>query len=636
MGSHLIPDCRVLYEELLPYLGSFQLNQTQCCTSPNYVCEDGKLISINLNNQNLYGALNPNFKKLAALSTLNLSSNNLIGDIPETIGQMTSLKKIDLSNNRLTGTIPKSFDSLSNLEYLNLSWNNLSRPVPPGLLKKVEMNSTNINIGSLFEPGKPSPDVSHRNVLETPILVPVLIITTIIGMVTTLLLFKRNNRKNGRIHVDVLPIKGKDIDIIDSSKINSAQQLISSGPPNLIFDMRLTIESRIVGSGGSGTVYKATIGGRLAVVKIPKDLNHKQMLFHESQVMAKLSSPYIVEYLGFIADAQLPNQPPELNTALIIEYMNLGSLSKYLNHSLTSNHPDYINQQIILKYTLDISIMIAKGLDYIHQNGYTHSDVKANNILIHLNENHQLITKLADFGSASEENMSSVGFQTPGYIAPESAYSELKTSKYDIYSFGFTIIHIITRLNLAIIWNRNGESAKEIEENLKAYIKDLSLLNLILSYICEDPTKRPTASAVIEELNQLTQEQFTMDKTLISQLLSKSDAFVQKNQLTSYDSLSELHIDSPGAYLLRQLSLTSPSPWNVFAENFKSKYSPNTNFKVHVFESRVQPELDMVSSRILSDGLFKDVPALSADDDEEAWISIVDDAIENIIYFCNQ
>ncbi|XP_054824306.1 protein kinase and PP2C-like domain-containing protein isoform X2 [Prosopis cineraria] len=107
-----------------------------------------------------------------------------------------------------------------------------------------------------------------------------------------------------------------------------------------------------------------------------------------------------------------------------------------------------------------IIIQLAKALQYLHNLGILHRDVKPANIL--LDENHY--PHLADFGLAeykndlkgvSLENWKSSGKPTGGfhkknmvgtliYMAPEILRKELHTEKSDVYSFGVTINELLT------------------------------------------------------------------------------------------------------------------------------------------------------------------------------------------------
>ena len=52
--------------------------------------------------------------------TLDLNSNNLTGPIPPELGTLINLEELKLDNNDLTGPIPSELSSLTNLKLLHL------------------------------------------------------------------------------------------------------------------------------------------------------------------------------------------------------------------------------------------------------------------------------------------------------------------------------------------------------------------------------------------------------------------------------------------------------------------------------------------------------------------------------------
>lgn len=80
-----------------------------------------ELVSLDLSNNKLTGALQAEVRQLAKLERLNLSHNEFTG-VPAEIGQLAQLRYLDLSYNKLTG-LPYELGNLSHLEMLNLSGN---------------------------------------------------------------------------------------------------------------------------------------------------------------------------------------------------------------------------------------------------------------------------------------------------------------------------------------------------------------------------------------------------------------------------------------------------------------------------------------------------------------------------------
>ena len=93
----------------------------------------GRVLHLNLSNNELSGPIPSALGSLANLETLNLGSNALNGPIPAALGSLANLQRLELGVNALSGPIPSALGSLANLESLNLTVNALSGPIPSAL-----------------------------------------------------------------------------------------------------------------------------------------------------------------------------------------------------------------------------------------------------------------------------------------------------------------------------------------------------------------------------------------------------------------------------------------------------------------------------------------------------------------------
>ena len=94
---------------------------------------DGRVLRLDLQNNNLKGRIPPELGILEDLRALNLSLNELTGSIPPEIASLRYLHTVELSHNELAGSIPPEIASLSSLRTLNLSDNDLTGSVPAEL-----------------------------------------------------------------------------------------------------------------------------------------------------------------------------------------------------------------------------------------------------------------------------------------------------------------------------------------------------------------------------------------------------------------------------------------------------------------------------------------------------------------------
>lgn len=188
-----------------------------------------------------------------------------------------------------------------------------------------------------------------------------------------------------------------------------------------------------VGRGGFGVVYRGVIkktGEEVAIKQI--DLENEQTdLFEinkEIMIISECRLPQITQYYGcFVKHYKL---------WVIMEYVNGGSLFELLKPGAVTD------EEVILVITKEILI----ALEYLHNQGKIHRDLKSQNIL--LNQSGEV--KLTDFGVSTQlsSNFSrrntTVG--TPYWMAPEVILNNNGGHSYkaDIWSLGCCAYELFT------------------------------------------------------------------------------------------------------------------------------------------------------------------------------------------------
>jgi len=104
---------------------------------------------------------------------------------------------------------------------------------------------------------------------------------------------------------------------------------------------------------------------------------------------------------------------------------------------------DWLEREKILPIprTIDFLIQICSGLDYAHQRGIVHRDIKSANMFV---RNDGLL-KLLDFGLSCPPGTENVDFTgSIPYMSPEEIMGEAVDQRTDIYSLGITAYEMVT------------------------------------------------------------------------------------------------------------------------------------------------------------------------------------------------
>ncbi|KAI8896642.1 kinase-like domain-containing protein [Globomyces pollinis-pini] len=564
MSKSNAADCGEFFQSIYPsLLGTTKptLSISSCCnkTVETFIecstwSEVTRITKIVLVGQNLAGSIPTGISNLDALQTLKLTYNNLTGPIPKELGYMTKLQTLSLFGNNFTGKVPttlysNSFFNSFEFDYSNYNGSEKSDPfgntfndanqvfntvttvwkvigfiIGSAVILSIFafcyicINSSvtssrrnNANRKNLKKARLNQPPILPQNINQNNQTIRPTIPSSIYNVKPTLNTYQNppssNATLNAAIPSQLSPDNiGVTITQTPPSQISSSA-LNNSTIGSTMYDMRLIILKKITGSGGVGNVYHATYDGKQAVAKIPFEKEHERLVYEESRLMTKLRCPYIVQSLAFISDAliDIPDQPPSLRTALIIEYMNLGSLSTYITPQPLLNKQK--EHRLVNNNTLQIAIQAAKGIQFMHQNGYAHLDLKPDNILLHQENESTIVAKISDLGSAKENGSTDNVFQTKGYIPPEAAHTAKKSFGFDIYAFGCILVNILTKSNVNVWWGF-GKSWQEKNEYLQTYIPNTQVFQLISDCLKDSPVDRPTIDEIINRLNSFNQSDF--------------------------------------------------------------------------------------------------------------------------------
>lgn len=196
---------------------------------------------------------------------------------------------------------------------------------------------------------------------------------------------------------------------------------------------------------------------------------------------------------------------------LVMDYQEGGDLLEKVIEKDHYNEGDAI--------TLMESLLLA--LDFMHNQGIIHRDLKLQNILVS-SMNNDFDLRVADFGLATlvprDGSKLTRKCGSPGYTAPEMLKGQGYTVKADCFSVGSILFNLLTGEPLF-----NGNSAKEIFKlNKECDISAITPLIDKLPYLAKDLLLKLITPAPDERLSAseaLGHEWFAQDKEALASSL---------------------------------------------------------------------------------------------------------------------
>jgi basic membrane lipoprotein Med (substrate-binding protein (PBP1-ABC) superfamily)/ABC-type branched-subunit amino acid transport system substrate-binding protein len=191
---------------------------------------------------------------------------------------------------------------------------------------------------------------------------------------------------------------------------------------------------REIGRGGMATVYLAydpRFKRQVAIKVLPRQFTHDPKYLarfeQEAQLIGTLEHRAIVPVYDFGEHNDAPY--------LVMRYMSGGSLRDRLR-----------GKSLPLEAIAPVFNALAPALDYAHQSGIVHRDVKPANVFF----DHEGFPYLADFGIArlAEVSQSTTGvIGTPAYMSPEQVINKKGQpidGRADVYALGVMLYEMLT------------------------------------------------------------------------------------------------------------------------------------------------------------------------------------------------
>jgi serine/threonine protein kinase len=258
-----------------------------------------------------------------------------------------------------------------------------------------------------------------------------------------------------------------------------------------------------IGQGGMGQVFKAVhqvLGRQCAVKVLPLDrfgpgrpstdaAEHLDSFRREMRIQAGLDSPYLVRAFDAGNDRSVHY--------LVTEYVPGNDLRKLIknNGPLSMNHAALIISQAAL------------GLQYAHDQGLVHRDVKPGNILV-TPEGH---AKVSDIGLATwsmamdDDPRAGKIVGTADYLSPEQVRDPKSVGPLsDIYSLGCTLYYTVTGKVPFPGGDSRSKCRRHCEQtpfHPRKFAPELSeeFVDIIADMMEKDPARRIQSAAEVAE-----------------------------------------------------------------------------------------------------------------------------------------
>lgn len=271
-------------------------------------------------------------------------------------------------------------------------------------------------------------------------------------------------------------------------------------PPPRVLSGRYLLEERIA-SGGMASVWRGVdqVLARVVAVKLlhdhlAADEDFRERFRREAISAAKLSHPNIVGLYDTGTDGE--------QVFLVMEFIDGATL-----RDVVANRG-----ALPVGTAVTIAERVARALDYAHQRGLVHRDVKPANILI----GNDGLVKVADFGIAKADqagDLTKTGMVlgTAAYVAPEQILALPITGQADQYALGCVLYEALTgrqpfRADTAVATaaqrlERSAPPLAELRTDLPAGLDEI-----VVRAMAREPSGRyPSAGVLAEALTPYVQ-----------------------------------------------------------------------------------------------------------------------------------
>ncbi|XP_074342335.1 uncharacterized protein LOC141679856 [Apium graveolens] len=405
---------------------------------PTSISNITQLVILNLESNMLQGSMPTGLLNISTLEVLSLWANNLGGVITEEIvGNSSQCVYLYVDQNQFMGPLPSNIGSLKYLVQLNLSNNKFTGDIQATFGDCVMLEQLSMQ-GNLFEGEIPSSfkslnslallDISNNNISES-------IPSVIKGLHLIEFLNLSHNKLEGEVPKEGFFSNISAFSVVGNLRLCGATNEFS--PDNLI------------GEGKYSSVYKGVLDSPRLTVAV-KVLNVEvrganKSFLEECETLRNIRQRNLIKIITACLSTDFKGNNFK---ALVFELIINGSLDNWLHPNPSQEN----ERNLTLLQRLNISIDIAKGVDYLHHYSHTniiHCDIKPSNILL----DEEFVARVSDFGLArfsflntsniNQAQSSSTGVRgTIGYVPPKYGMGGEISAEGDVYSYGIILLEM--------------------------------------------------------------------------------------------------------------------------------------------------------------------------------------------------
>ncbi|KAG6471484.1 hypothetical protein ZIOFF_068926 [Zingiber officinale] len=287
-------------------------------------------------------------------------------------------------------------------------------------------------------------------------------------------------------------------------------------------------QSRILGEGGTGTVYRGVLPNQNAIAikkaKISNDEAEVQQFINEVEVLSRINHRNVVKLLGCCLESQVP--------MLVYEFVPNGTLAHHV-------HGEGKRGSLSLEARLRISSEVAGSLSYLHS--------AASTPVIH-----------------RDNGLVSLVRGTFGYLDPEYFQTGEFTDKSDVYSFGVVLVELLTGKKPVV----KMQAAKNLTTLFIDCVNSDRLVEILEKRVLDEGT--PELLEAAAELAMRCLILNSNDRPLMREVATELEALTRCSRTHPWGNVNVEEGDS----LLAKVGSTSPSVLRDYVNSSMEPVAP--------------------------------------------------------------